>query len=37
MKAIIGRSVGGSEAVYRTLHKNDKTFGKAVDVLRNGK
>lgn len=37
VKAIIGRSVAGSEAVYRTLHKNDKAFIKAVDVLRRGK
>jgi carboxyl-terminal processing protease len=36
VKAIIGRSVAGSEAVYRTLHKNDKAFIKAVDVLRRG-
>lgn len=36
IKAIIGRSVAGSEAVYRTLHKNDKAFIKAVDVLKRG-
>lgn len=37
LKAIIARSVAGNEAVYRTLHKSDKAFSKAVEVLRNGK
>lgn len=34
LKALIGRSVAGSEAVYRSLHKTDKAFLKAVEVLK---